>query len=125
MPRRYPPDIATLGPIPRDDDGPVFREPWEAQAFGLALALHQRGHFTWREWVDKLTAEIAAARASGEPDDGTRYYEFWLTALEKLAAEKGFTTQGEMAMRKDEWDRAARNTPHGKPIELRHGQTGA
>jgi nitrile hydratase accessory protein len=122
MPRRFPPDIDTLGPIPRDDDGPVFRAPWEAQAFGLTLALHQRGHFTWREWVDKLTAEIAAARGRGEPDDGTRYYEFWLTALEKLAAEKGFTTVTEMGERKDEWDRAARNTPHGKPIELQRGR---
>ena len=122
MPRRFPPDLATLGAIPRDEEGPVFRAPWEAQAFGLVLALHQRGQFTWREWTDALTAEIAAARARGEPDDGTRYYEFWLTALEALAARKGFTTADELSVRKDEWDQAARSTPHGKPIELRRGR---
>ena len=29
--------------VPRDADGPVFREPWEAQAFAMTLALHERG----------------------------------------------------------------------------------
>jgi nitrile hydratase accessory protein len=104
--------------IPRDAEGPVFRAPWEAQAFALAVTLHERGHFTWREWTDRLTAEIAAARERGETDDGTRYYEFWLAALEKLAADKGLVGLGELLTRRDEWDRAARATPHGKPIEL-------
>ena len=103
--------------LPRDADGPVFRAPWEAQAFGLALALHERGSFTWREWTDALTTEIQAAKT---PDDGTRYYEFWLAALEKLAAAKGLVTVSEMLQRKDEWDAAARATPHGEPIELKH-----
>jgi len=104
--------------IPRDAEGPVFRAPWEAQAFALAVTLHERGHFTWREWTERLTAEIAAARERGKPDDGTRYYEFWLAALEKLAADKGLVGLGELLARKEEWDRAARATPHGKPIEL-------
>jgi nitrile hydratase accessory protein len=95
----------------------VFRAPWEAQAFGLTLALHERGFFTWREWADALTAQIKAA---GAPDDGTRYYEHWLTALEKLAAAKGLVTVAEMLQRKDDWDAAARATPHGKPIELKN-----
>jgi nitrile hydratase accessory protein len=111
-------DLDTLPAIPRDAEGPVFRAPWEAQAFGLALALHQRGAFTWREWTERLAAEIAATRARGEADDGTRYYEFWLAALERLAAERGLVGLDELARRKDEWDRAARATPHGQPIEL-------
>lgn len=113
-----PPDLAALGPIPRDAGGPVFRAPWEAQAFGLALALHQRGAFSWREWTDALAAEIAAARARGEPDDGSRYYAHWLAALEKLAVARGFTSRAELAERTEAWDRAARSTPHGRPIEL-------
>ena len=104
--------------IPRDADGPVFRAPWEAQAFGLALTLHAHGFFTWREWTEALTAEIKAAAARGEVDDGTRYYEFWLAALEKLAAGKGLVDAAEMVRRKSEWDAAARATPHGKPIAL-------
>jgi len=105
--------------IPREADGPVFRAPWEAQAFGLALALHERGFFTWREWTEALSAEIKAAATRGEADDGTRYYEFWVAALEKLAAAKGLTSAAEMLRRKSEWDAAARATPHGKPIVLR------
>lgn len=93
----------------------MFRAPWEAQAFGLTLALHERGLFTWREWTDALTVEIKAAPAT---DDGTRYYEYWLAALEKLAAAKGLVSIAEMLQRKNDWDAAARATPHGKPIEL-------
>jgi nitrile hydratase accessory protein len=111
-------DALALPGLPKDDGGPVFRAPWEAQAFALALTLFQRGCFTWKEWTDHLSAEIAAARERGEVDDGTRYYEYWLAALEKLTAEKGLTSAAEMLARKDDWDRAARSTPHGKPIVL-------
>ena len=111
-------DALRLPGLPKDEQGPVFRAPWEAQAFGLTLTLFERGCFTWKEWTEHLSAEIASARERGEVDDGSRYYEYWLTALEKLAAEKGLATPAEMLVRKDEWDRAARSTPHGKPIVL-------
>jgi nitrile hydratase accessory protein len=111
-------DLDALPAIPRDAEGPVFRSPWEAQAFGMAVMLHERGHFTWKEWADRLADEIAAAKRRGEPDDGTRYYYFWLAALEKLVAEKRLVLADELAERRDAWDRAARSTPHGKPIEL-------
>ena len=114
-----PADVATLTAIPRDADGPVFGEPWQAQAFAMTLMLHERGHFTWKEWVERLAREIAAAKARGEHDDGTRYYEYWLAALEKLVADKGLLGANELAARKDAWETAARATPHGKPIELR------
>lgn len=111
-------DLDALPAIPRDAEGPVFRAPWEAQAFGMAVILHERGHFSWKEWARRLSDEIAAAKARGESDDGTRYYYFWLGALEKLVAEKGLVLANELAERKDAWDRAARATPHGQPIEL-------
>ena len=105
--------------IPRDVDGPVFREPWEAQAFAMALALHTRGVFTWPEWAAALAAEIARAQAAGDPDTGDTYYRHWLAALERLVAEKGVTDAGSLARYRDAWDRAAERTPHGQPIELR------
>jgi len=111
-------DLDALPAIPRDAEGPVFRAPWEAQAFAMAVTLHQRGHFSWNEWAERLANEIAAAKARGEHDDGTRYYYFWLAALEKLVADKRLILADELAERKDAWDRAARSTPHGKPIEL-------
>jgi len=112
-------DPGALPAIPRDDDGPVFREPWEAEAFALAVTLQERGYFTWKEFAERLAAEIASARERGEPDDGTAYYLFWLSALEKLVAEKRLVGADELARRKTEWDEAARATPHGQPIELR------
>ena len=111
--------LHALPEIPRDAEGPVFRAPWEAQAFAMAVVLHERGHFTWKEWAARLAEEIAAARKRGEPDDGSRYYYFWLSTLEKLVAEKKLVLADELASRKDEWDRAARDTPHGQPIVLR------
>ncbi len=110
--------FAALDGVPHDAAGPVFRAPWEAQAFGLTLSLFERGAFTWREWTDALTTQIAAARRRGEIDDGNRYYEYWLGALESIAAAKGLVSVAELAARKDAWDQAARHTPHGKPIVL-------
>jgi nitrile hydratase accessory protein len=112
------PDLATLPAIPRDDEGPVFRAPWEAQAFAMAVMLHQRGHFTWTEWAARLAEEIVAARGRGEPDDGRRYYHYWLAALEKLVAAKRIVPADELRARRDAWEEAARNTPHGQPIVL-------
>ena len=112
------PDIASLPAIPRDDDGPVFRAPWEAQAFGMAVALHERGAFTWPEWSARLADEIAAATAQGEDDNGRRYYRHWLAALEGLVAEKGLVPDGERRARYNAWAEAARTTPHGQPIIL-------
>ena len=77
-------DLDALPAIPRDAEGPVFRAPWEAQAFGMAVMLHERGHFTWKEWAARLSDEIGAAKVRGEQDDGSRYYYFWLAALEIL-----------------------------------------
>ena len=111
-------DLDALPALPHDEDGPVFRAPWEAQAFAMALELHRRGVFTWSEWAATLSAEIAAANARHEHDDGSHYYERWLAALETLAARKAVVGDAELADRIDAWDRAAQATPHGQPVVL-------
>ena len=111
--------------IPRDADGPVFREPWEAQAFAMALALHARGLFTWPQWAAALADEIKRAQGAGDPDTGETYYEHWLAALERIVAEKGVTDLPTLARYRDAWDHAADRTPHGQPIELRADDFGA
>jgi nitrile hydratase accessory protein len=108
-----------LPDIPRGAEGPVFREPWEAQAFAMTLALFDRGLFTWPEWAAMLGAEIQRARAKGDPDTGETYYRHWLAALERMVAEKGVTDGPTLARFRDAWDHAADRTPHGMPIELR------
>ena len=112
------PTIPVAG-IPSDAEGPVFREPWEAQAFAMALALHKRGLFTWPEWAATLADEIKRAQASGDPDTGATYYRHWLNALERLVSEKGIADSGLLARYHDAWDHAADRTKHGDPIELR------
>jgi nitrile hydratase accessory protein len=107
--------------IPRDAEGPVFREPWEAQAFAMALALHERGLFTWSEWAQTLGEEIRRAQRAGDPDTGGTYYRHWLAALERLVAAKGVASTAMLARYRDAWDRAADRTPHGAPIELTPG----
>jgi nitrile hydratase accessory protein len=109
----------TLADLPRDGDGPVFREPWEAQAFAMALSLHERGLFTWTEWAAALAEEIKRAQAGGDPDLGDTYYRHWLAALERLVAAKGVASIQMQRRYRDAWDHAADRTPHGKPIELR------
>ena len=110
--------IAALPRIPRDEGGPVFAEPWQAQAFALAVKLSEAGHFTWKEWAAALADELKAAEARGEPDDGTHYYEHWVATLERLVTAKGLTNESALRERKDEWADAYRHTPHGKPVEL-------
>jgi nitrile hydratase accessory protein len=105
--------------IPRDDDGPVFRAPWEAQAFAMALALHGRGLFSWSEWAATLADQIRRAQASGDPDTRETYYRHWLATLERLVAEKGVASTETLNRYRHAWDHAADRTPHGSPIELR------
>ena len=111
---------------PRDAGEPVFAEPWQAQAFAVAIKLSEAGWFTWVEWAAALAEEIKAAdaadaKAGRAPDDGTRYYEHWLSALEKLVAAKGLAEEAAIQVRKEEWAEAYRRTPHGQPVELRVG----
>jgi nitrile hydratase accessory protein len=96
----------------------AFAAPWEAQVFAMALALHDKGLFTWSEWAEALGAQINRARRLGDPDDGRGYYMHWLAALETLVARKGVTSPGMLAVLKERWDEAARATPHGKPVAL-------
>lgn len=110
--------LDVLPDIPRDADGPVFAEPWQAQAFAMAVSLHERGAFTWTEWADTLAAEIKTAQANGDPDLGDTYYLHWLAALERLVREKGIASPATLSDRRDAWDRAAKTTPHGQPIVL-------
>ena len=104
--------------IPCNAEGPVFREPWEAQAFAMALALHERGLFTWPEWAATLGEEIKRAQAACDPDTGETYYRHWLNTLERLVASKGVTDSAMLARYRDAWEHAAERTPHGAPIEL-------
>jgi nitrile hydratase accessory protein len=113
-----PEQLSDLPRLPRDDGGPIFAEPWQAQAFALAVKLSEQGHFTWKEWAAGLAEELKAAAARGEPDDGSRYYEHWLTALERMVTAKGLTDQNALLTRREAWADAYRATPHGTPVEL-------
>jgi nitrile hydratase accessory protein len=110
--------LSELPRLPRDEGGPVFAEPWQAQAFALAVKLSEQGHYTWKEWAAALSDQLQAAARRGEPDDGSRYYEHWLAALESLVAAKGLADRATLDTRREAWADAYRNTPHGQPVEL-------
>ena len=108
------PDALALPGLPKDADGPVFAEPWQAQAFALAVRLHAEGAFTWPGWAAALSQALA-----GDPeDDGSRYYHHWVAALEALAMRRSLVTPPELDARKLAWADAYRHTPHGAPVEL-------
>ena len=113
-----PEPLAALPHLLRNEGGAVFAEPWQAQAFALAVKLSEQGHFTWKEWAAALAHELQAAANRGDPDDGSRYYEHWLAALEGLVTAKGLAEPAALVLRKEAWTEAYRNTPHGRPVEL-------
>ncbi|HWX39456.1 MAG TPA: nitrile hydratase accessory protein [Candidatus Sulfotelmatobacter sp.] len=117
-----PENLSALPSLPRDEGGPVFAEPWQAQAFALAVKLSEQGHFTWKEWAAVLAEELKAAADRGEPDDGSHYYEHWLATLERLVMARGLSDAAALAARKEAWADAYRHTPHGKPVELGAGK---
>jgi nitrile hydratase accessory protein len=114
------PSVATddLPALPRDEGGPVFSEPWQAQAFALAVRLAETGCFSWSEWTAHLAREIRSVQERGEADLGLNYYHHWLAALERLCLAKGLVTAGDMTRRKEDWLAAYLRTPHGQPVEL-------
>ncbi|WP_249690522.1 nitrile hydratase accessory protein [Stappia sp. WLB 29] len=118
-----PTPLPPLENLPQHDGEPVFRAPWEARAFALALELHGRGVFTWSEWAETLSQAIRDAQSRGDPDCGDSYYEHWLVALETMITRKALTSADRIDARQDAWLRAAAATPHGEPIEL--GRDGA
>jgi nitrile hydratase accessory protein len=115
--------LSQLPQLPRDEEGPVFAEPWQAQAFAMAVTLSEQGHYTWKEWAAALAHQLQAAEKRGEPDDGSRYYEHWLAALESLVSAKGLADPRTLHTRKEAWAAAYRNTPHGRPVELLRSRT--
>lgn len=112
--------LSALPPLPQDEDGPVFAAPWQAQAFALAVKLSEQGYFTWKEWASALADELRAAERRGEPDDGSRYYDHWVAALERLVTEKKLTESTALEERKHAWADAYRHTPHGQPVVLKN-----
>jgi nitrile hydratase accessory protein len=110
--------LGSLNAIPSGERTPTFKEPWEAQAFAITLALHRRGVFTWDEWASTLGREIKEAQARGDPDTGATYYHHWLAAIERIVREKGIADQQTLTRYQQAWDRAADRTPHGEAIVL-------
>jgi nitrile hydratase accessory protein len=117
-PRLASEHLEALPSLPREEEGPVFAEPWQAQAFALAVKLSEHGYFTWKEWAASLADELKAAVDRGEPDDGSRYYHHWVAALERLVVSKRLADTSLLAERKEAWAEAYRHTPHGKPVVL-------
>jgi nitrile hydratase accessory protein len=110
--------FAAADGLPRDSDGPVFEEAWQAEAFALTVRLHEAGCFAWGEWADTLAAVLREVRERGEIDDGSHYYDHWLEALERLVTAKRVLDTATLERRKADWEAAYLATPHGQPVVL-------
>ncbi len=117
--------LQKLPAIPRDETGPVFAEPWQAQVFAMTLALYERGLFSWPEWAEHLTAAINEAQLAGDPDCGDSYYLHWLNALENILQSKQIVLGDQLHIVQHAWAEAADSTPHGQAIELSAQQRAA
>jgi len=111
-------NFKSLPGLPLDEEGPVFAEPWEAQAFAMAVKLSEQGLFSWKEWATALAKELQNAANQGRPDDGSQYYVHWVSALERLVTDKSQIETATLEERKDAWADAYRHTPHGSPVAL-------
>ena len=104
-------DLADMPLLPRDADGPVFEEPWQAQAFAVVVGLTESGAITREEWADSLGGILKEAEDQGDYDSGTRYYDYWLAALERLVVNKNLSgwedlkTEGETIRKHDHHNR--------------------
>ncbi|MBO6902497.1 MAG: nitrile hydratase accessory protein [Rhizobiaceae bacterium] len=97
------------------NDESVFAEPWQAQAFALALALQDAGVISPKEWSEALGARRDAANAA---PDGSDYYDSVVATLEELLAARGIASKAMLEELSLAWIRAAHATPHGRPVEL-------
>ena len=109
--------LAAVASIPRDADGPVFPAPWAARAFAMAVALNERGVFSWSQWAETLGASLAGAEEAGA-DDAEAYWRAWLSALETILGRTQVADADDLLELQDAWRRAAERTPHGAPVEL-------
>jgi nitrile hydratase accessory protein len=113
-----PPEDSQSQPLARMDGDPVFDEPWQAQILALADTLARAGAFTPRAWSEALGAALDRAAASGAPDGPTTYYAAALEALEGLLDSSGAVGRDALSTRRDAWERAYLETPHGQPVAL-------
>ena len=97
------------------DPPSTFAEPWQAQAFALAVSLRDRGLIAWPDFSTALAEEIAAAGDAYTPD---RYYDCWLDALERLLIRQRLADPEALHALEHAWEDAYRRTPHGKPVTL-------
>ena len=102
----------------KDEQQPVFAEPWEAHVFAIAVKLSEKGLLKWSEWSDALAEEIKEAKDQGNPDFGNTYYQFWLSALETIMLEKNILKKSDLKSMMEQWRRAYLSTPHGNPVKL-------
>jgi nitrile hydratase accessory protein len=98
------PAIVTMEGLPRQNGELVFGQPWEARAFGVAVALCREQGLEWDEFRSRLIEEIRAwEREHGsEPSDQWSYYERWAATLERLCLELRLLREPEVSARAEE-----------------------
>ena len=82
--------------LPRENGELVFQAPWEARAFGLAVALNEKDLYKWREFSSQLASEIATAEQNNNPSS---YYARWVASLGELLIDRGLISREQLDAR--------------------------
>lgn len=106
-------DMSGTAALPRKNGELVFETPWESQAFGMAIALSDRGHYDWEEFRQRLISEIGEWERSEEDERAVwNYYRHWLASFEALVKERGLLSEEEIDERASEFVSGARDDHH-------------
>ena len=113
------PEAAQITPFKRMDGEPVFDEPWQAQLLAMVDSLVNGGVISATLWSDSLGAALKDAESRGEADNIDTYYNATLLALEQVLNAAGNVPASEVSRRREAWEQAYLDTPHGQPVHLK------
>lgn len=106
-------DMGGTAALPRKNGELVFEAPWESQAFGMAIALYERGHYDWEEFRGRLISEIGDWERSEEDErEVWDYYRHWLASFEALVKDRGLLSEEEIEERTSEFVSGDRDDHH-------------
>lgn len=95
-----------------------FDAPWQAQVFGLTVALNEQAVFTWTEWAATFSTILKPMQNAPGGDEPVVYWQAWAKALEALLTSKNIASPDAVSTLATRWQEAAHATPHGVPIRL-------
>ena len=107
-----------LKPLVDMDGDPIFDEAWQAQALAMADSLVKSGLFSANDWSNALGQSLKESANRADIDSQLTYYQSVLKTLEQLIEDHSEIDAALMDSKRQDWEKAYLNTPHGQPVTL-------